>query len=251
MFSGDHIHKSKEPRTYLATSKDGGVLFDPGTDRLLRLNEAGTEMWKRLIAGATVTSVAEAIATEYGVPPHLVEEDVRQLLASAAQQGISPASTVLPTLSARAAEDVRLPHFPWYGQNLTPSHSKSTPWSVAAAIAGLAAFDFVLQFFSLKNLCAVVKAWPVSQRKLKDKGKLIGKTCAAVERACVWYPKKAVCLQRSAVTTCLLRTHGIAAHLVVGVRSMPFLAHAWVEVEGTVVNDFPKVVVFYQTIASY
>ena len=62
----------------------------------------------------------------------------------------------------------------------------------------------------------------------------------AVDEACVWYPKRAACLQRSVVTTWLLRRHGIAADLVIGYRPVPFESHAWVEVSGAVVNDRPQ-----------
>jgi hypothetical protein len=55
--------------------------------------------------------------------------------------------------------------------------------------------------------------------------------------ACIWYFKEALCLQRSAVTACLLRKYGVAGHLVIGAQQMPLKAHAWVEVDGRVVND--------------
>lgn len=61
--------------------------------------------------------------------------------------------------------------------------------------------------------------------------------CEAVDVACIWYWKEVLCLQRSAVTACLLRRHGLPAELVIGARQMPFLAHAWVEIGGLVVND--------------
>ena len=61
--------------------------------------------------------------------------------------------------------------------------------------------------------------------------------CGAVDMACIWYWKEVLCLQRSAATTCLLRKYGIPAHLVIGTQQMPFKAHAWVEVDGRVVND--------------
>jgi hypothetical protein len=59
----------------------------------------------------------------------------------------------------------------------------------------------------------------------------------AVDEACVWYVKRAACLQRSVVATRLLRRHGVHADLVIGYRPIPFESHAWVEVEGRVVND--------------
>jgi len=65
----------------------------------------------------------------------------------------------------------------------------------------------------------------------------------AVNEACVWYLKRAACLQRSAVATWLLRRNGIPAELVIGYRPVPFESHAWVEVNGVVVNDRPQ----YQT----
>jgi hypothetical protein len=62
----------------------------------------------------------------------------------------------------------------------------------------------------------------------------------AVEEACVWYVKRAPCLQRSAVATRLLRRYGLPAELVIGYRPLPFESHAWVEVNGLVVNDRPQ-----------
>jgi hypothetical protein len=67
----------------------------------------------------------------------------------------------------------------------------------------------------------------------------IEQTCAAVDMACIWYWKEALCLQRSAATACLLKRNGVPAQMVIGAQQMPFRAHAWVEVEGRVVNDKP------------
>jgi len=61
--------------------------------------------------------------------------------------------------------------------------------------------------------------------------------CSAVDMACIWYWKQALCLQRSAATACLLKKHGVTAQMVIGVQRLPFKAHAWVEVDGRVVND--------------
>jgi len=63
--------------------------------------------------------------------------------------------------------------------------------------------------------------------------------CAAVDMACIWYWRQVLCLQRSAATACLLKANGIAAAMIIGGQQMPFKAHAWVEVDGCVVNDKP------------
>jgi Transglutaminase-like superfamily len=67
----------------------------------------------------------------------------------------------------------------------------------------------------------------------------IERICSAVDTACIWYWKQALCLQRSAATACLLKHYGVRAQMVIGARQIPFKAHAWVEVDGRVVNDKP------------
>ena len=61
--------------------------------------------------------------------------------------------------------------------------------------------------------------------------------CHAIDLACVWYWKQVLCLQRSAAAVSLLRSYGVEAQLVLGAQLRPFQAHAWVEVDGRVVND--------------
>jgi len=61
--------------------------------------------------------------------------------------------------------------------------------------------------------------------------------CDAVLLATCFYWKPVLCLQRSACAVRLLRKYGIAAKLVIGYRPAPFLSHAWVEVDGRVVNS--------------
>lgn len=50
-------------------------------------------------------------------------------------------------------------------------------------------------------------------------------------------PKQVLCLQRSAVTTCLMRHNGLRATMVLGAQTLPFKAHAWTEVDGRAVNE--------------
>ena len=68
-----------------------------------------------------------------------------------------------------------------------------------------------------------------------------GRLSGAMDLACIWCWRQALCLQRSAALTCLLRRHGVRANMVIGAQQMPFRSHAWVEVNGLVVNDKPYV----------
>lgn len=72
--------------------------------------------------------------------------------------------------------------------------------------------------------------------------------CSSMDFACVFYPKRILCLQRSAATTLLLRRHGINAQMVIGAQVLPPRSHAWVEVGGMVVNDKPYVQEIYQVL---
>lgn len=72
--------------------------------------------------------------------------------------------------------------------------------------------------------------------------------CHAVDLACVWYWKPVLCLQRSAATCCLLKMYGFTAQLVIGVRQIPFRAHAWVELSGAIVNDKAYIRTMYSVV---
>ena len=98
-------------------------------------------------------------------------------------------------------------------------------------------FDLYLARGSFSVLYKKVRNYPL--RKQSPGPEAIERICYAVDMACIWYWKEVLCLQRSAATACLLKKCGIRARMVIGAQQMPFKAHAWVEVDGRVVNDKP------------
>lgn len=52
-----------------------------------------------------------------------------------------------------------------------------------------------------------------------------------------FYWRPVHCLQRAVVTARILRQCGIDGQVVIGCRAVPVECHAWVEVNGRVVND--------------
>lgn len=108
---------------------------------------------------------------------------------------------------------------------------------VLKAYGKLIYFDLYLARGNFSALYEKVRNHPV--RKKRPSSPSSEEICAAVDMACIWYWKEALCLQRSAATACLLKEFGVPAQLVIGAQQMPFKAHAWVEVEGRVVNDKP------------
>jgi hypothetical protein len=100
-------------------------------------------------------------------------------------------------------------------------------------------FDVYLARGNFAALYDNVSKYPVGNRPLAPGA--VEDICSAIDMACIWYPKEALCLQRSAATACLLKKYGVPAQLVIGAQQIPFKAHAWVEVDGRVVNDKPYV----------
>lgn len=103
------------------------------------------------------------------------------------------------------------------------------------ALWGLLAFDVLLLGRNFARLHRVVRSSQVTHRNASPD--VIDRVCYAVNYACVWYPKRTLCLQRSVVTTCLLRSCGVPAQMVLGAQKLPFKAHAWVEVDGQAINE--------------
>ena len=96
-------------------------------------------------------------------------------------------------------------------------------------------FDLYLARGNFAALHNQVRKYPIGKKPTSLEA--VEQICSAVDIACIWYWKEALCLQRSAATACLLKRYGIPAQMIIGARQMPFKAHSWVEVHGCVVND--------------
>jgi hypothetical protein len=234
----------------LIAPEDGCIVLDIERDRILKLNAVGAEIWKLLSAGDTEQQISSKIANKYSVDQQRAADDVRALLHKIADLGLAPGASVFSNDTPSTPQDGNQPSFPWYGQDGVSPKPPAKLILVLSALIGLAAFDVILALLSLKHLCFVVRKWPGTGSQ-QDESTVIGQICTAVDTACVLYPKQALCLQRSSVTACLLKIRGIPARLVIGVRPMPFLAHAWVEVNGSIINDWAGVKKLYQPLAVF
>jgi hypothetical protein len=108
-------------------------------------------------------------------------------------------------------------------------------------------FDFVMRFRSFQDLHDLIRKrrdWPIRD----SLGPSSNELCHAVDLACVLYFKKVLCLQRSAVTTRILRRYGYDADMLIGAQVLPFRSHAWVEINKIVVNDKPYMREIYQVL---
>jgi len=109
-------------------------------------------------------------------------------------------------------------------------------------------FDWVMHVRGFdRTYLAIRKRRDRSREKRED----VAVLCRASDLACVFYFKRVRCLQRSAATADLLRRRGWDAEMVVGAQLLPFQSHAWVEVDGVVVNDKPYMREIFQELARY
>lgn len=109
-------------------------------------------------------------------------------------------------------------------------------------------FDLLMHFRGFQRIHLAVR-----EQKLRLEAKVQEsdrELAHAVDLACVFYFKHVLCLQRSAATTVLLRRHGLKAKMVIGAQLLPFQSHAWVEIDGRVVNDKPYMAEIFQLLES-
>lgn len=122
--------------------------------------------------------------------------------------------------------------------------------SMLKAWCTLAVIDMLLRVLPFTRFKQLMVWFPASASSPSDQWSVVGQICHSVERARTYYFKTSWCLQASAAAVLLLRRRGIDAHLVIGVRRIPFYAHAWVEVQRRIVlNTRPHTTERYKVIA--
>ncbi len=111
----------------------------------------------------------------------------------------------------------------------------------------LAKMGLMMRYGSLEQIHSLVRNESITHRASR-KTPHVETICHAIDLACTLYVKPVLCLQRSAATTILLRRYGWSAELVIGAQVLPFKSHAWVEVDGRVVNDKPHISEIYSVL---
>lgn len=112
------------------------------------------------------------------------------------------------------------------------------------ALYALCLFDL----FGFRKHFAPMRKFMVGRKisRRKPERDFVEQACRAVNQAIVFYPRRVLCLQRSFVTTVLLRSLGVPAEVVVGAQGVPFKAHAWTEVNSSPVNEYRDVRKLFQ-----
>lgn len=229
---------------------DGCIILDVRRDSILSLNSTGAFMFAKLASskkGMTRAELFESIAEEFaGVPRARLEAAVESLLTQLTERNIIHTAVANGPSRDWAHNKVSVACVVGLRAVIKPllwMRARTT-----AALILLTSMDALLKVGGFNTLHELVKRWKLRQVS-SAAAEMIADGCATVEKACVWHPKEKLCLQRSAVATCLLRSLGVPAEMVIGVHKMPFYGHSWVEVDGTVVNDHKNVQTFFHVIS--
>lgn len=107
--------------------------------------------------------------------------------------------------------------------------------SFVVAFLSLCIADIVLKLGKIAGIRRLVRGIPT--KRILSRTANVDHIIRIFNVAALSYVRSVMCIQRSAALTCLLRLHGIPASFIIGCRTMPFLAHAWVEVEGQPINE--------------
>ena len=104
-------------------------------------------------------------------------------------------------------------------------------------LAWLTTFDVVLRLRGLQRGLAMARRLGASGPTLPWSAEWTDAVAHRVAVAAAFYPRRALCLEQSLALFVALRRAGAPAVLRIGVRPVPFAAHAWVEIAGQAVNE--------------
>ena len=244
--------------------KDGSVLLSIADDSICKLNGVGALTWMILEEAGALLTVSEivrrlriqfdAINSEgellYEVSEEELTNDTSRFLKKLASMNLLQTSKdesgpELYRISNDVSGTTTFDEDAFVSETAdsvepTEEFRDYSKRETFGAFVGLLGFDLLLRLAGFHALIKRVERWPTRKPHSKDR-ELCRRVRAAVDRAQMYYPKKAMCLQHSAVVTCLLRRQGVPAQMVLAAHEFPIRVHAWAEVEGYVVNDHQSV----------
>lgn len=231
-------------------TEDGCVILDFGQDKVLSINKTGAVILHKIASSESGLSRADLVSA-VGVEvefsdPSRIEAVVNGLIDKLNEKGILQTSAASASAYSRRLRGMAV-QCAVNGTRFLIGVLLKLRLHTPAALAALVMVDVGLKLTGINALRRIVSDWPINGEAPDPK--MVAHVCSTVIRACAWHPKKALCLQRSATTTCLLRSVGAPAEMVIGVHKMPFYGHAWVEVHSEVVNDHPKVQTFFHVLS--
>lgn len=204
-----HVVPGVHVRT--AFSSDSAILLDRRNGRCYSLGPIETRVWKVLLSGQPIMQAVSSIAEEYGQPEPTISSDVQTFLEQMVHVGIC--ARFYSSGQPSKGSDIR--------NMIYASYHLLRAWFILNS-GGFKALDLKTRCFRV----AISNASCIPS---------IENLIAVFQKVVLFDLTDARCLQHSAALTCFLRGNGIPAECVIGIKVEPFVAHAWVELNGMVV----------------
>ncbi|HEY6351203.1 MAG TPA: lasso peptide biosynthesis B2 protein [Candidatus Angelobacter sp.] len=212
------------------------MLLDIRQGVCLSMTPVAIQIWHMLKRNLSLDQITDCLAADFGeVPKQRISGDVVEFVADLEQKGLLVNAQPSPRCGLAQKLLVVLQGRNGGYQESTRRKAKTPHFLVLKALLGLLFFDLFRFGRNFTKTHGLVQSWRIAP--ISTPANTVELVCRAVNYACVWYPKRVLCLQRSVVTTCLLRSCGIQAQMVMGAQKFPFKAHAWTEVEGHAINE--------------
>jgi hypothetical protein len=195
----------------------------------------GVKIWDLLRLNYSVDQITESLATEFSVPRKQVYDDVVAFVSDLTQKRLLLSSKPNPKTGHLGTILSLALRCHWIFQRWSYKQPKAGRFLFLKALIALLVFDLLVFSKSLSRMLEFIQSWTTAP--FSPTSDPVDRVCRAIAYAGVLYPKRVLCLQRSAVTTCLLRSCGVPAQMVIGAQKYPFKAHAWTEVDGRAINE--------------
>lgn len=227
----------------VVNNQDGAALLDIRQGVCLSMTPVGVRIWDSLRLTLSEDQITDSLTAEFSLPRQQISEDVTAFISSLTERGLL-ISTKRPEEKLHFGAPLRLllrGHR--ILQRWRPRNRKCDRFLFWKALIALLVYDFSNLNKHFSRIHDFVQGWTISLSCASPN--TVEQVCKAFNYACVWYPKRILCLQRSAVLTCLLRSCGVPAQMVIGAQKLPFKAHAWTEVSGRAINERRDVQAIY------
>jgi hypothetical protein len=196
------------------------VVLDLDTETYRILDDAATVMWRVLTGEADATSTFDALAREYDVDAERFGADLTAFAQRCISERLLEAADAPAQLRSAAPPHARV---------------RSARPGMIAALTCLIATRRALARDGFKTTYERYGELPVAGH-----ARPLDAVLPAFARAENFFVARRApedCLLRSLSLYRFLRSGGVPAEHVIGVRRFPFAAHAWVECGGTPVRD--------------
>lgn len=226
-----------KPGVYFTALDGEGVLMDLAVDRYFGLTSVSAQIWQGLQEGLPLTEIAAQLAERRlatsAEAPGLVRNQlnawIETTLVVPATAALDPRPRVKDTgIPARRGG---------YGRG-ADTQNVFSPRSCLVLVCASIWIRWTLRRMGLAETLRRLQTLRVPtdphQRCEQRMHSLV--TCYTWIRR-PFMQGRQDCLIRSLTLTAALRRNGVDAEVCIGVRKFPFSAHAWVEVDGVVMND--------------